>query len=295
MSSPASPTSSATSSQTPEFALATPETIHTKLHFRKGQPLTRCRSTKDLPDPQSWTHNLEDDSFVFIRERIKQRAAGIKGFVWPEDEYPYIQPTHSSAQKNFHPLNEENFQDGLVKAWRAEARRLHGDSTQVFVHLYAYLVATDEGRSTIQRATRSRLQTAHKVISNAMNQQNLPNLGTMTVNHLARRLARLPSMPSSDNVEVPPTNTFRQIQHLDSQVQALDQMDQLEAAERGNECRTIIFVIDGHEVPLRFKVESMRHTLGLPRFDLTNIANFEGDSLDEPVEDMDDVDHEEIE
>jgi hypothetical protein len=57
------------------------------------------------------------------------------------------------------------------------------------------------------------------------------------------------------------------------------------------ECRTIVFVIDGTKVPLRVEVNSLRQALGLPRFDLTNLENFQETAVSPPSEDISDEDH----
>ncbi|KAI7819611.1 hypothetical protein BC939DRAFT_505615 [Gamsiella multidivaricata] len=198
----ASPAASSSSLFSPS-ELEIPQIIQIKLHPRKGQPQIRCRSTKDLPDPQGWTHNLDEDSFLVIMERIKRRIADTNGFKWPGGGKPYIQPTHNSAQKNNQELDEGNFKERLVRAWRTEARRLDGDATQVFVHLYAYLTATGGGvasstgrrANVIQRATRARLDAAHTLIADAVDQDNLEAIGPITLTHYARHLAKLPVMP----------------------------------------------------------------------------------------------------
>ncbi|KAF8924755.1 hypothetical protein BGZ58_001444 [Dissophora ornata] len=141
------PSSSKDDSRVPD-ALNVPENIQIKLHLRKGTPLVQCRSTKDLPDPPSWGHNWERDSFSILCARIRECVpADLPGVEWSADALPYVKPTRHSAGRSYQQLDEHNFVDRLKKAWRMEERRL-GDVTKIVVPIFAYLT-NPETRSAV--------------------------------------------------------------------------------------------------------------------------------------------------
>ncbi|KAF9423624.1 hypothetical protein BGZ76_003643 [Entomortierella beljakovae] len=159
-SSPRSP--SPTPSSHPSHPL--PDKFQIKLHLRKGQPLIRCRSTKDLPDPSGWDHHAENDSFEDFCAQISSRVANLEGIVWPKDGHPYIQTAHTTPQKRFKELNSRNLRARLDKAWRLESRRL-SDDTKVFIHIYVYLQSSDGSSS--RSAVDNRNGTHSEVNTNA--------------------------------------------------------------------------------------------------------------------------------
>ncbi|KAF9209173.1 hypothetical protein BGZ49_005960 [Haplosporangium sp. Z 27] len=134
-----------------------PETIPIKLHLRKGQPLIRCRATKDLPDPTGWDHNLENDTFDMFCAQIRSRLTGVEGLEWPSDANPYIQPAHTTPQKRYKELTPENLQTRLFKAWKIESKRADNES-EAYVHIFVYLEpsGSNSGRVIDRSGTRIR-------------------------------------------------------------------------------------------------------------------------------------------
>ncbi|KAF9438525.1 hypothetical protein BGZ76_007199 [Entomortierella beljakovae] len=273
-----------------------PDNISIKLHLRKGQPLVRCRSTKDLPSPTTWEHNLDQDCYSIFCARIRTRLKGLAGLEWPQNSFPYIQPCHTTPQKNYQKVTEDNLEEALTKAWRFEARRLNS-ADGIYVNIFVYLSNIRSrtqtiGGSTIQRATKTRIDAAHQLISHAVAQNTIPPMGDITTAHFTRHLARLSKMPSqTEPLELPQTNTFRQTQHLDEQARTLDLRRQAGEASQQEEYSTIEVMIEGVILPIRVKIRSLREALNLPNFDLNGLSSFKDDIVLPPEEDMEDIDH----
>ncbi|KAF9104270.1 hypothetical protein BGX27_010181 [Mortierella sp. AM989] len=143
MSSSSSSPTSPHPTQSSSFATRqVPKIIQIQLHLRKGQPLIRCRSTKDLPDPAPWELDLENDTFDTLCAKIRSRTVGFVGLDWPRNGIPYLQPAHTTPQKRYKELTEENFKARFEKAWKLESRRVGKDS-EVFLHIYVYLEDPD--------------------------------------------------------------------------------------------------------------------------------------------------------
>ncbi|KAF9198297.1 hypothetical protein BGZ49_000916, partial [Haplosporangium sp. Z 27] len=228
------------SSIRPSPAHALPDVIKVKLHLRKGVPQARCRSTKDLPEPKTWDHNFKEDSFIVFCERIRSRIPDISGLLWHVDDSPYVQPSHNAPQRCYIRLSEDNYYSQLTRAWRMEARRLN-DCTRVFVHIFVYLSNSENRSKTesheIQRGTQTQIQTAYRLIASAVEKQILPAIGPITTAYYARHIARLPRLPSNEELELPQTNTYQQLQHLDTQMEGLKRKKQEEAALKQEEFR----------------------------------------------------------
>ncbi|KAG0345041.1 hypothetical protein BGZ54_005684, partial [Gamsiella multidivaricata] len=146
--------SAASQPSQPAVVLEMPDTIQIKLHLRKGIPRVRCRSLKDLPDPEIFPHNWRQDPFEVLRARIRSRAKGLSGLEWPMDALPYIRPSNSSPQQHYQEVNKDNCDERIAKAWRTEAKRL-GDLSKVYVHLFIYLVDANDTKKGITAGKRS--------------------------------------------------------------------------------------------------------------------------------------------
>lgn len=265
-----------------------PDALKVRLHIRKGQPLTRCRVTKELPDTKTWEHRLGpdlQDSYGVFLERIRQHIQNTPSIDWPRDSVPYLQPTHSTPQKSYQRLDENSFDASIKKAWRAEAKRLNNPS-QVFINIFVYVAdrrataAAAGGHNTLQRATQARIQAA----TERLNASDL-TLGPITTRLFVRDLAQRDQPEGS--LVVPDNNTFRQSQHLDREIDALNRRTEQERTESALEFRRV-------RVTLDVNVHDLRQVLGLPGVNLNGLATADvapAAALPRPQHDMPDVDH----
>jgi hypothetical protein len=147
MESPASPASSHSGShhenEEHDESIDVPETILIQLHLRKGLPLVRCRSTKDLPNPPPFEYNIQRDPFDHLVHLIRTHLPAVHGREWPEDAHPYLQPAHTTPQKKYKEMVESNYRQKMEKAWRVSFRRSAKEELNepVCVHLFIYLVS----------------------------------------------------------------------------------------------------------------------------------------------------------
>ncbi|GJJ67931.1 hypothetical protein EMPS_00277 [Entomortierella parvispora] len=149
MESPASPASSHSGShhenEDHDESIDVPPVILIQLHLRKGQPLVRCRSTKDLPNPAPFQYNIKEESFDHLIHLIRTHLPEVPGRDWPEDARPYLQPAHTTPQKKYREMSEENYRPRMEKAWRVSYKRVSKEMLRdpVCVHLFIYLVSAN--------------------------------------------------------------------------------------------------------------------------------------------------------
>ena len=191
---------------TDDFQL--PATVTISLHARKGEPQTRLRASKGLPDGVTWSHDTADDNYTVFCGRIKGHLQGLNGVSWPQGARPFIRPKLSTSQQNYVELSEENLADEIERAWIIERKRL-GRDRDVKIHIFIYLASSISNRRNpgtgngLQRATGARIQLAREVINQAVQQGAINQIGPITATHLSRTLARQPVMPSAAEVVVP--------------------------------------------------------------------------------------------
>lgn len=149
MESPASPASSHSGShhenEDHDESIEVPATILIQLHLRKGQPLVRCRSTKDLPNPPPFEYNIKEQSFDHLIHLIRTHLPDVPGRDWPEDARPYLQPAHTTPQKKYREMSDDNYRPRMEKAWRVSYKRVSKEMLRdpVCVHLFIYLVSAN--------------------------------------------------------------------------------------------------------------------------------------------------------
>ncbi|KAF9169393.1 hypothetical protein BGX21_009433 [Mortierella sp. AD011] len=238
-SSPTPPPLSPNPTQSTTARQQLPENVEIKLHLRKGQPLIRCRSTKDLPDPEGWEHNLENDTFETFCAKIRSRTTGIEGLEWPEDGHPYIQPAHTTPQKRYKELTPQNLSFRLEKAWRLESRRL-SDESKVFVHVYVYLEPSENGgRGDISSSSDNGRNT---------NRSDSPYSPQNEVSESNAGPSGRPTLGS----------------HSNTSAQGSSQKRRAESTFVVEEYRTIRIKVEGAVIPIQVELRSLREALGLP-------------------------------
>ncbi|KAI1297786.1 hypothetical protein EDD11_006919, partial [Mortierella claussenii] len=178
--------------------------------------------------------------------------------------------------------------DQLEEAWHSEAKRLDNNA-EVFVHIFVYVVPAtvrERARSTLVRASRSRIEGAQRRIGNAIAIHSMEPLGALSMAHRSRRLARNPDPPSDDeNIELPHTHTFRQAQMLDRQAAQLRERSQNNEVIKQQPFKSI-------RVRLEMDIKDLRKALGLPDFDTSGpVEMFKGDPILMPEVEIEAVDY----
>lgn len=184
-------------------------------------------------------------------------------------------------------LDPEDYESKLKRAWTTEAKRL-GDTDEAIVEVFAYLTdaqARSGKQDQIRRSSQRGIQEGHHLIESAIGQGHLPKLGSMTTAYFARHLAKRAQSTTTDQLEVPQSATFRQLQHLDSETEALNQRTSVKRKEQQNDNIALNCTIN-------IKKSQLRQALGLPDINLNGMVNFDADVLPGPEIDMRDVDHE---
>lgn len=287
-----------------------PSAISIRINFRVGQPQTHTRVRQSLPPPDLWEYKWDEHTQDILCSRIRRRITGIPGVEWPLDSDPWLQPKHNAAFLQFLPLDEGSCDFKLKQAWHKEAKRL-GRASQVVLNLFVYLSETIHTRGqgagsgsrgfpqpmgaqteTIRRATQSRIIEARERISREVEDGYMDRLGNIRNTHFAVHLARRAPRPETERLEIPNTNTFRQMEHLDRRAEALRQETEAARTERHAEYFTVEMKMGTNVFQVEVKVKDIRTMLGLPDMDLNGLANFRQGEVSNPAEDMNDDEHE---
>lgn len=231
-------------SPTPRCRLATlgrldivlPDTISLQISLRNGEPLTHRRTRKNWPDITIWRFRWDEDylSSLVAKARRRTTLPALKDFEWPSSETLYVKPTHNTSQQNLLRLDPQDYERKLKRAWTTDARRLR-DADEVIVEVFAYLTdaqARPGRQDQIRRSSQHGIQEGHHLIESAIDQGHLPKLGAMTTAYLARHLFKKVQPTTTDQIEVPQSVTFRQLQYLDSETEALNQRTSVQHKEQ---------------------------------------------------------------
>lgn len=288
-----------------------PSAISISINFRVGQPQTHTRVRQSLPPPDLWEYKWDEHTQDILCSRIRRRITGIPGVEWPLDSDPWLQPKHNAPFLQYLPLDEGSCDFKLKQAWHKEAKRL-GRASQVVLNLFIYLSETIHTRGqgagsgsrefpaqpmgarteTIRRATQSRITEARERISREVEDGYMDRLGNIRNTHFAVHLARRGPRPETERLEIPNTNTFRQMEHLDRRAEALRQETEAARTERHAEYFTVEMKMGPNVFQVEVKVKDIRSMLGLPDMDLNGLANFRQGEVNNPTEDMNDDEHE---
>ncbi|KAG0057862.1 hypothetical protein BGZ83_000049 [Gryganskiella cystojenkinii] len=140
---PSSPAGSNHENEEHDESIEVPDIIQIQLHLRKGVPLVRCRSTKDLPNPPPFEYNIAHDSFDHLLQLVRSHLPVVPGRSWPQESRPYLQPAHTTPQKKYKEMDPEIYKARMEKAWRVSFKRSAKEnlSEPVCVHFFIYLVS----------------------------------------------------------------------------------------------------------------------------------------------------------
>lgn len=280
-----------------------PAQIPILIHFRIGEPLTHRRPRKNLPGPSPIQFVWDEDSYDGLCLKIRRKVSAIpssSNVEWGRDSNPHLQPYHTATAHSYVSLDNSNCCGQLRKAWIKEFRRTR--KIDLACNVYVYLNETQEAplQPTVaaarprgqppapqfRRATQQRILTQRAIIQQ---QPDLQHLGPIETAHLSRTSARLP--PSNAPIEVPTTNTFRQMRHLDQEAAGLHLRQTLPGEQRSATTTLRITVAGGINFDIQFDIGDLRAKLGIPNMNLDGLANFQEAELNDPQEDIEDVDH----
>ncbi|KAK3837953.1 MAG: hypothetical protein JOS17DRAFT_837745 [Linnemannia elongata] len=241
------------------------------------------------PDATIWRFRWDEDDLSSLIAKVRRRTTlpALKDYEWPSSETLYVKPTHNTSQQNFLRLDPEDYERKLKRAWTTEARRL-GDADEVVVEVFAYLTdaqARPGRQNQIKRSSKHGIEEGHRLIESAIEQGHLPKLGSMSTAYLARHLAKKVQPTTPDQIELPRSATYRQLQHLDSESEAFNQRTSEQHRGQQNDHITLNCTIN-------FKKSQLRKALCLPDINLDGIVNFDTGVLSGPEIDMRDFDHE---
>ncbi|KAF8925124.1 hypothetical protein BGZ58_001116 [Dissophora ornata] len=269
-----------------------PDTISLEINLRYGVPLKQSRIRGGWPAAVIWTFQWDKDDLESLIHNVRRRATqdAAKDFEWPLNQPLYLKPNRNAPQANYLPLDPGDYEEKLRRAWRSEAKQL-SDPTKTILKVFAYLTdptnrpqTTSGGQDVIRRTSKARIQASTEYIQNAVNNGHLQELGAMATAHLARHFAKRPPVSTNDPPVLPQTATFRQVQHLDDETAALRQRNTAEREKRHSEYFSL-------SVTVQIKRHDLQEALGLPDMNLNGLANFTAGNLDDPENDMEDIDH----
>ena len=210
----------------------------------------------------------------------------------------FFKKAKCSAQSQFVPLTDENYEDLTRARWNLISQKdvddwLREGKTPIqsfFFEIFLYVhKERDNAPTGLRRATTSRVQESAARIQEFAESNNI-NLGDITRQHLTTHFAR---QQEGTDITIPNDNTTRQAQFLDEQREAIRLEESKDTEERENNGRSIRIFQNNVWQELVVDIVSLRRALGLPEHDI-----FSRDIFNEYQhrdisndDDMDDVDH----
>ena len=210
----------------------------------------------------------------------------------------FFKKAKCSAQSQFVPLTDENYEDLTRAQWNLISQKdvddwLAEGKTPIqsfFFEIFLYVHRErDNALNGLRRATTSRMQESAARIQQFAESNNI-NLGEITRQHLTTHFAR---QQEGTDITLPNDNTTRQAQFLDQQREAIRLEESKETEERANNCRSIRIFQNNVWQELVVDIVSLRRALGLPEHDifLRGIFNEYQHRDISNDNNMDDVDH----
>lgn len=215
-------------------------------------------------------------------EIVHARSQLNPDYTWYDYSNIYFQPTHNAPQKYFREIREDSFEIVLEDIWRAEGRCLR-TLADVEVHLYVFVQPKQpkthrsnlprrnvDGPHGHHRATKAPTTAGMRENTSSVQNGIIPRAKPITMRHRSRHSARRLDMVEDgvSLMDMPQTNTFRQIQHLDQELDDLRQRILRDRNFYNEEYWALRFRIDGQVVELQVELRSLREALNLPDIDL---------------------------
>ncbi|ETI38289.1 hypothetical protein F443_15948 [Phytophthora nicotianae P1569] len=240
-----------------------PNQLRCEVTVKAGRPLERCRD-KGI----ALTFDIDvSEGYDVLRAKVKSAFASKERLWWNDDLDVYIKLAKNAPQKAFVKLDQDGFLPLLQAAWRNARLRQRPKRTPT---------------ATLHRATENRVQQVLPRVQEALQSANI-SFGPAMLRYAATAQARL---PDSEEVRVPDSTTFRQLQHIDS----LEQQAVSDVREP-DEFAPIQVMINDSTVTLRMRVQDIRCALGLPPYPLCPPFRQPPIYVPPPAHDMEDVDH----
>ncbi|KAF9946613.1 hypothetical protein BGZ72_000185, partial [Mortierella alpina] len=268
-----------------------PASMTIRLLFRRGEPLGKLRSIRDWPSPTFVLRR--SDSYRVLLALIQQHIEELKAMklengslVWPEPT-PYVQPTNSSKQQHYRPIDAENYDVVLAGAWHAERRRL-GAEADIQVRIYVYLKdGSVKSASSLQRAAQAQpraveannhLEGDGGDIPHARLYHELRQIH-VALAVLAGRIASGPAVQPEDGGQsaVPQSAPYRRAGHPDGERTGAraGQGTGVVPQEQHGIIRIMLF--NDQWVPVMMDIGDMRRALGLAPVDRTVLGDRQQD------------------
>lgn len=279
---------------------AAPNSYRCHLNIRVGLERTTRRSVNELQVRDCWDFVLAD-GYNVLRAQVQTRLSGFNGYSWPTEANLLLAPSLNTTQPNLVILTEDNLTDQFTSAYRRASTRRTSAAEGFRIELWVYLVSAQGGGAAsssngVRRATQANLAAATLRINESLrlpeNRTLANSIGSISRRHWATTEARRPPPAADAPPPAPPTtNTFRQTLWLDQQAAIVRQRQTDNATLNQQELREIRIEMNGVLVPVRMSIVDLRAALGLPPMDLTNVVNFATAIPSNPLDDMEDVDH----
>ncbi|KAF4041477.1 hypothetical protein GN244_ATG06334 [Phytophthora infestans] len=241
-------------------------------------PLERCR---DKGVALSFDIDVSE-GYGVLRAQVKSAFATKERLYWCDDLDVYIRLAKNAPQKAFVKLDQYGFEPSVQAAWR-NTRLRRGGQIDFVLDLFVYVAKSKKAPdTTLHRATENRVQQGIPRVQTALLTANVP-FGPATLRNAATAQARL---PDGEEVHVPDSTTFHQLQHIDS----LEQQA-VSSSREPDEFAPIQVKINNPTVTLRMRVQDICQALGLPMYPLFPPFRQAPEIVQPPAHDVEDVDH----
>jgi hypothetical protein len=281
--------------------VALPDQYRVCMNIRVGRPLHTHRAINGLT-AVPWTI-LRQDSLSVLLEQVQVRLQPHNGYVWPEPKTLYLQPYKNTPQTRLTELCAENMEEQFATSFQFSSTRVRSQPAPT-LQLWVYLnsssptTRTPANPATLRRSSAPRVAEAHRRITERLRDPEMASVaatvGQLSRTHWATTIARNPAADNNDFVVNPPTtNTFRQCNYLDREIQQLNNRDRDRATQHNSETATLTVEIYGHRLPITINKREWMAAFGLPSINLSGLGNFVEDppTTINPEDDMDDIDH----
>ncbi|KAE9082155.1 hypothetical protein PF007_g22383 [Phytophthora fragariae] len=243
--------------------LSLPDQLKVRLTVKTGDPLTACR---DKIAPIDFLFQVAT-GYGGLRGTVEEMFARQLPNVWRPDFDLYLKPSNNAPQRDLSAIQEgeRDFKVQLETVWHTARLRKNGQADFRLKHAL---------KSKPPRI-------ADFVCEHAI------AAGPATQCYMSVQQARL---PEEAPIQTPDDATFRQLQWIDQQEEAMEQENTNQASH--GEYQTVRVIFEGVPIPLRMNVADLRLALGLPSYSLRPPYRApSNNAIPDPEVNMDDIDH----
>jgi hypothetical protein len=269
-----------------ELAISLPEHLTCRLFIKNGQPYGSCRSK--VPPSPTFVFTVAE-GYRVLRAKVEEHFLSKLPGQWSSDYALYFKPTNNAYQKDYQVLSSEivSLQVQLETAWH-KARLRSGGQAGFVLEIYVYVPKPVEQTTTLRRATALRIQEQMPRVAQLVREQGIA-AGPATQTYMAVTQAR---RPDGAPLVVTDNTTFRQLQHVDAQQDAMETSLEDEQQEADAGYQLVRVKIHCVPVAMQVNITDLRSALGLPAYSLRprfrSPANV---TTADPSVDMEDTDH----